>query len=111
MTALARARVGDLSPQRYSFRLRAVDVDWLDMTAVSSVSLSVQKPSGDVETWSTVITATDEDELTGYHAYVSGDLDESGDYVIVPRATVVADISTGPVQFAPKTLKVFGLYE
>jgi hypothetical protein len=109
---LARARVGGLSPERFSFTLTKENADWLDLTTISALVLLVQKPSGALQTWTCTVISTTEDEAVCAHLFVANDLDEDGDYRLTPKATVTAaDAGIGPVQWNPITLKVYGLYE
>lgn len=113
-TVLARVRVGSLSPERYPLILTHDEVEWLDLSGANlvSVELQVQKPSGALQTWAcTIVSGGRATERQAYHAYLVGDLDEEGDYQITPKAVVVADITTGPVQFNRRTLRVFGRFE
>jgi hypothetical protein len=109
---VARARVGDLSPQRYTYRLYKDDVPWLELSDIDSCVLSVRKPSGAEQTWTSVLETYDSSlgYRQGSHLYLAGELNEAGDYSIKPIATVSAD-ATGPVQWPVKPLKVWAEFE
>lgn len=109
---VARPRVGALSPEHVTITLRRETDEWLDLTAISNVQLLVQKPSGELQTWNCTLAGTPtEEEATAYHLFVADDLDESGVYRLVARATAVTDYGTGPVLWAAVSMTVLGLYD
>lgn len=104
---IARTYLGALLPERLAFELTNENADWLDLTTASNVTVTVKKPSGDIETWACTIYGTPTaSSLFAYHGYVVGDINEAGEFIYVPKCTVVADIGSGPVMFSAKTLHV-----
>lgn len=74
---IGRLYVGDTGP----LRIPVLTGD-VDGTGVSSVTLRVKKPSGALATWSVTIDTATATQLNLTHTLVSGDLDESGTYIL-----------------------------
>jgi hypothetical protein len=67
---------------------RADSEDTFDFTTVSAAVVKVRKPSGILDTWTTVLSAQTTTGLTATHEFEAGDLDEAGKYTAYLLMTV-----------------------
>ena len=77
--------VNALSPQAVSMTITAPA--GIDLTTATSVSLTVKKPSGAQVTWTTSIVSAATATMTVSHPFDAGDVDQAGQYVVVPTVT------------------------
>lgn len=79
------------------------------VTDVATVSISVEKPSGAIDTWTpTSIDATTSDNCVIIYTTQAGDLDEAGTYRVQPIVTMT-DNDVWPIGVALWT--IYARYE
>lgn len=89
MATFGHLHVGMESPSAYALvATRADSEDDFDFTTVTAASVMVKKPSGALETWSSVLSDQTAAGLTATHELDAGDLDECGKYVAYLLMTV-----------------------
>ena len=97
---------GAVAPESLRVTVESGESD-LDLTTVTAASLSVRKPDGTTTTWTVAITDQEEGSLVLTHAFSSGDLPDTGGYVVVALLTVPG----GTRRCLPQKLLAKSIYE